>query len=119
MGLNKGVCVGHDGSAQWGEIILAVGAGAELTNVGIELTVPLFPISEGLGAQAWVLQKGADYCQLRLFGLEETLPQLGGQGVYVLLSGFTQTPSAIFHKTLWRSQLWATKEPLKLLNGSQ
>lgn len=69
--LNKGVCVRHERCRQRGEVVLAVGAGAELADVCVELAVPLLPLSEGLGAQARVLQEGTDYCQLRLFGLEE------------------------------------------------
>lgn len=61
----------HERCSQWREVVLAVGAGAELADVCIELAVPLLPFSEGLGAQARVLQEGTDYCQLRLFGLEE------------------------------------------------
>lgn len=60
----------HERCSQRGEVVLAVGAGAELADVCIELAVPLLPLSEGLGAQARVLQEGTDDCQLRLFGLE-------------------------------------------------
>ena len=70
MCLDEGVCVGHERCGQRGEVVLAVGARAELADVRVELAVPLLPLSEGLGAQARVLQEGADYRQLRLFGLE-------------------------------------------------
>lgn len=69
VGLNEGVCVGHERRSQRGELVLAVGARAELADVCVELAVPLLPLSEGLGAQARVLQEGTDHCQLRLFGL--------------------------------------------------
>lgn len=75
MRLDKGVRVGHERCGQRGQVVLAVGAGAELADVCVELAVPLLPLSEGLGAQARVLQESADYCQLGLFGLvEQTHP---------------------------------------------
>lgn len=63
--------MGHEGRAHRGEVILAVGAGAELADFGVELAVPLLPLSEGLGAERGVLEKGADHFQLRLFGLQD------------------------------------------------
>lgn len=69
MRLNEGVCVGHERCSQRREVVLAVGTRAELADVRVELTVPLLPLPEGLGAQARVFQEGTDDCQLGLFGL--------------------------------------------------
>lgn len=68
---NEGVGVGHERRRQRGELVLAVGAGAELADVWVQLAVPLLPLSEGLRTQAGVLQEGTDHSQLRLFGLPE------------------------------------------------